>query len=137
MGVDYALWCNYKYMNGSTGAIAGLYVHKKHFHETPGLPTWWGNNPFNRFDFEAEWTPTGNAASWHLGSNLGMGFGVSSVYASSKMIVEAGLDRIREKSLKATGYLMYLVDELLSEKPYNYCVGTPRELERRGGTRCR
>ncbi|MFH1179088.1 MAG: kynureninase [Candidatus Bathyarchaeota archaeon] len=132
-GVDYALWCNYKYMNGSTGAIAGLYVHKKHFNETPGLPTWWGNSPGNRFEFNQEWTPTGNAASWHLGSNLGIGFGVSPVYASSKMIVEAGLDRIREKSLKATEYLMYLVDELLSDAPYNYSVGNPREAERRGG----
>jgi kynureninase len=132
-GVDYALWCNYKYMNGSTGAIAGLYVHKKHFNETPGLPTWWGNSPGNRFEFNQEWTPTGNAASWHLGSNLGIGFGVSPVYASSKMIMEAGLDRIREKSLKATEYLMYLVDELLSDAPYNYSVGNPREAERRGG----
>ena len=132
-GVDYALWCNYKYMNGSTGSIAGLFVHEKHFDVTPGLPTWWGNSPGNRFDFNQKWTPTGNAASWHLGSNLGIGFGVSPVYASSKMIVDAGLDRIREKSLKATDYLMYLVDELLSGEPYNYSVGNPREAERRGG----
>jgi len=132
-GVDYALWCNYKYMNGSTGAIAGLYVHRSHFNETPGLPTWWGNNPNNRFDFKQEWTPTGNAASWHLGSNLSIGFGVAPVYASSKMIVEAGLDRIREKSLKATGYLMFLIDEMLTKKPYNFVVGNPREAERRGG----
>jgi kynureninase len=132
-GVDYALWCNYKYMNGSTGAIAGLYIHRKHFNKTPGLPTWWGNSPSNRFDFKAEWTPTGNAASWHLGSNLSIGFGVSPVFASSKMILDAGLERIREKSLKATGYMMYLIDELLSGKPYNYSVGNPREPERRGG----
>jgi kynureninase len=132
-GVDYALWCNYKYLNGGTGAMAGLYLHRKHFDKTPGLPTWWGNNPLNRFDFRAEWTPTGKAASWHLGSNLGTGFGISTVYASSKMILEAGLDRIREKSLKATGYLMYLVHELLNKKPYSYYVGTPREEERRGG----
>jgi kynureninase len=132
-GVDYALWCNYKYMNGSTGAIAGLYIHCDHFKETPGLPTWWGNNPGNRFDFKQEWTPTGNAASWHLGSNLSIGFGVAPVYASTKMIVEAGLDRIREKSLKATEYLMYLIDEQLTKKPYNFSVGNPREVERRGG----
>ena len=132
-GVDYALWCNYKYMNGSTGAIAGLYVHQKHFDKTPGLPTWWGNSPSNRFEFKQEWTPTGNAASWHLGSNLGIGFGVSPVYASSKMIVEAGLEGIRKKSLKATGYLMHIIDKLLSEEPYNYSVGNPREAERRGG----
>ena len=49
------------------------------------------------------------------------------------MIVDAGLEKVREKSLKATGYLMYLVDELLSGEPYNYSVGNPREAEKRGG----
>jgi kynureninase len=49
------------------------------------------------------------------------------------MVHEAGLKRIREKSLRITGYLMYLVDELVSKPPYNYSVGTPREDERRGG----
>ena len=49
------------------------------------------------------------------------------------MIVEAGLDKIREKSLKATDYLMYLIDEQLTKKPYNFTVGNPREAERRGG----
>ena len=132
-GVDYALWCNYKYINGSTGAIGGIFVHSDHFDVTPGLPTWWGNSPGNRFEFNSVWTPTGNASSWHLGSNLGIGFGVSPVYASTKMIVEAGLDRVREKSLKATGYFMYLVDELLSGEPYNFSIGNPREADRRGG----
>jgi kynureninase len=49
------------------------------------------------------------------------------------MIVDAGLDRIREKSLKATGYMMFLIDELLSKNPYNYSVGNPRDAEKRGG----
>ena len=132
-GVDYGLWCNYKYVNGSTGAIAGLYVHESHFDETPGLPTWWGNDPSNRFDFRQDWTTSGNAASWHLGSNLGMGFGIAPVYATSRMIVDAGLERIRAKSLKATGYMMYLIDALLSKEPYNCRVGNPREDNRRGG----
>ena len=132
-GVDYALWCNYKYINGSTGAIAGLYVHQKHFNKTPGLPTWWGNSPSNRFQFNQEFTPTGNAESWHLGSNLGTGFCVAPVYASTKMIIDAGFDKVREKSLNATDYLMYLVDETLSKEPYNYHIGNPREAKRRGG----
>lgn len=132
-GVDYALWCNYKYMNGGTGAIAGLYVNKRHFDKEPGLPTWWGNTAKNRFEFKTHFTPADDANAWHLGSNLSTGLSVASVYAASKMILEAGVDKIREKSLKATGYLMYLVDELLSKPPYNYSIGNPREPERRGG----
>jgi len=46
---------------------------------------------------------------------------------------EAGIERIREKSLRLTSYLMYLADELLSADPYRFGVMTPRQPERRGG----
>jgi kynureninase len=49
------------------------------------------------------------------------------------MINEAGIDEIRKKSLKITDYLIFLIDEMLSEAPYYYSVVTPREPERRGG----
>jgi kynureninase len=132
-GVDYALWCNYKYMNAGTGAIAGLYVNRRHWGTTPGLPTWWGNSRTNRFMFLTKFKPAENAEAWHLGSSTSTGLALAPVLATSRMVHEAGLKRIREKSLKITGYLMYLVDELISKPPYNYSIGTPREDERRGG----
>ncbi|MDH5786994.1 MAG: kynureninase, partial [Candidatus Bathyarchaeota archaeon] len=49
------------------------------------------------------------------------------------IILEAGIDAIREKSLKMTSYLMFLVDKILSDKPYSFTIGMPREAERRGG----
>lgn len=43
------------------------------------------------------------------------------------------IEAIRKKSLKLTSYLMYLLEETLSEPPYNFTIGTLREPERRGG----
>lgn len=129
--VDFALWCNYKYMNGGSGAIAGIYVNRKHFGTMPGMPGWWGNSWSNRFDFEVAFKPAEDAQAWYVGNPSN--FAQAPLYGSSRMVDEAGIENIRAKSLKITQYLMDLVDEELSKKPYNYIVGNPREADRRGG----
>lgn len=47
---------------------------------------------------------------------------------------EVGMDKIRDKSLTITAYLMYLIDEKLAK--YGYAVGNPREDSKRGGHVC-
>lgn len=130
-GVDFALWCNYKYMNGGGGAIAGLYVNRRHFGKMPGMPGWWGNSWSNRFDFEIQFKPAENAEAWYVGNPSN--FARAPVDGSSMMMDEVGIENIRHKSLKITRYLMDLVDAELSVEPYNYSIGNPREPERRGG----
>jgi kynureninase len=47
---------------------------------------------------------------------------------------EAGIDRVREKSLAATEYLMQLLEGRgLTGAEYGYAIGTPREPSRRSG----
>jgi kynureninase len=50
-GVDFAVWCNYKYLNSGPGSIAGAFVHEQHLtnNQLPRLEGWWGNNISNRF----------------------------------------------------------------------------------------
>lgn len=130
-GVDFALWCNYKYMNAGPGSTASLYVNKKHFRQQPHLAGWWGGDRSTMFRMETRFDPAKNAAAWQIGTITMLS--TAPLEGSLRMINEAGIDRIREKSLKITGYLMFLIDEMLSRAPYNYSVATPRELERRGG----
>ena len=130
-GTDFAFWCNYKYMNGGPGSVGGLYVNKRHHGEMPGLAGWFGNKRSTMFDMRKEFDPAQTATAWEIGT-INM-LSAAPIEGSIYMMREAGIENIRDKSLKITGYLMYLIDETLSDKPYRFGIATPREPQRRGG----
>ena len=130
-GVDFAYWCNYKYLNSGPGSTASLYINKKHWSIHPGLAGWWGNDRSTMFRMEATFDPAKTASAWQIGT-ISM-LSAAPIEGSLRILCEAGIENIREKSLKMTDYLMFLVDEVLSKPPYNYSIVTPREPERRGG----
>jgi kynureninase len=130
-GVDFALWCSYKYLNGGPGSIAFLYVNKKHFSREPALAGWFGYVKDKQFDMSLEFEHSGSAGGWQISSPAILSS--ASLEGALRLTLEAGIEAIREKSLRMTSYLMYLVDEVLSKSPYNFAIGTPREDARRGG----
>ncbi len=130
-GVDFAFWCNYKYVKGGPGATGSVYVNKRHFGKTPGLAGWFGNNRATMFDMSNEFDPAEDASAWQIGTTTMLS--TAPLEGALGMINEAGIEAIREKSTKITSYLMYLIDEILSEAPYSFSIGTPRRPERRGG----
>jgi kynureninase len=128
---DFALWCSYKYLNGGPGATAFLYVNKKHFQLEPALPGWFGYQKDKQFNMALHFEHAQNAGGWQISSPAILSS--APLEGALSIILEAGIQQIREKSAKMTSYLIYLVDELLSKPPYDYSVGTPREPQRRGG----
>jgi kynureninase len=130
-GVDFAVWCSYKYLNAGPGASAFLYVSEKHFDKETALSGWFGYVKEKQFEMNLHFEQAKSAGGWQISSPSILGS--AALDGALDVILDAGIDNIREKSLKMTSYMIYLVDELLSEEPYNFSIGTPREKERRGG----
>lgn len=129
--VDFAVWCGYKYLCGGPGAPAFIYLNRKHFDTVPGLAGWFGCDKDRQFDLSLEFDHARSAGGWQV-SSPGI-LGAAAVEGALSVIMEYGPSAVRERSLRLTSYLIYLVDELLSQEPYTFRIVTPREDGRRGG----
>lgn len=127
--VDFAYWCNYKHLNGGPGGVGGLYVNRKHFGTMPGLAGWFGSKKDKQFDMEHTLTPAESAGAYQIGTPHVLS--CAPLIGSLDIFMEAGIENIREKSLKINQYLMDLVEFELEDM--GFFIGTPREDIRRGG----
>ena len=127
-GADFAAWCHYKYVNAGPGAVAGAFVHERHARTgRPRFAGWWGHDQATRFRMGPAFVPTPGADGWQL-SNPPI-LALAPVRVSLELFAEAGMDRLRAKSLQLTGYLERRVREDLAD---TLQIVTPREPERRG-----
>jgi len=128
-GVDFAVWCSYKYLNGGPGAVGGCFVHETHGRDIslPRLAGWWGNDPATRFRMDPEFVPRSGAGGWQV-SNPPI-LAMAPLKAALAIFDEAGPEALRRKSAALTGYLEYLVDRL---EPRLCEVITPRDPSARG-----
>jgi kynureninase len=122
-GPDFAVWCGYKYLNGGPGAIGGCFVHERHASEARRLQGWWGHEAATRFRMEPEFRAERGAAGWQV-SNPPI-LSAAPLIASLKIFKEAGLARLREKSVALTGFMESLLVPGLQ-------LITPREPGARG-----
>jgi len=130
--VDFAVWCSYKYLNAGPGAIAGAFVHERHATNTklPRLAGWFGNDPNTRFrlHLEPNFIPVPSADGWQI-SNPPI-FSMAPLRASLAIFDEAGgMEPLRAKSIKLTGYLQFLLEQNSSKR---FTVITPRQTNARG-----
>lgn len=131
-GVDFGLWCNYKYLNAGPGSVGALYINRRHFGKMPALPGWWGYAKERQFDMLHEFEQAHGAGGWQI-STISV-LSAAPLIGAMDIVEEAGLDRMRAKSLELTDYLIELVEAHgLTGPDYGYGIGTPREHARRGG----
>ena len=128
-GPDFAVWCNYKYLNGGPGCVGGCFVHERHARawKMPRLAGWWGHDETTRFRMGPHFHAMEGAEGWQL-SNPPI-LALAALRASMEIFAEAGLERLRAKSVSLTGYMQFLFDQHASHR---FSIITPREEERRG-----
>lgn len=130
-GVDFAVWCSYKYLNSGPGGIAGAFVHKKHAADfnLPRLSGWWGHDEKARFQMKKGFIPMEGADGWQL-SNFPILSGAANL-ASLEIFEKAGIKKLRAKSVLLTGYLEYLLESIPSYSDY-FKIITPSTPTERG-----
>lgn len=127
--VDFAAWCSYKYLNSGPGGIAGVFVHERHADafELPRFAGWWGHDKATRFLMDDKFIPMRGAEGWQL-SNPPI-FQLASLRASLDIFEEAGMKNLREKSVKLSNYLEFLLSETHDERIE---IITPKDSKDRG-----
>lgn len=129
--VDFAVWCSYKYLNAGPGAVGGCFIHQRHgVDETlPRFAGWWSQAPEKRFDPDSagKYAPLEGAEGWQI-SNPSI-FALAPLKASLEIFDDATIEALRKKSIRLTGYLRYLIDEI-PNGPWD--ILTPKKAEERG-----
>lgn len=126
-GVDFAAWCTYKYLNSGPGSLGGLFVHEKHAHnkDLKRFAGWWSHNKSTRFNMRQPLDVIPGAEGWQL-SNPPI-LSMAAIKASLDMFNEVGMDALREKSEKLTGYFEFLINELNNDKIKIITPSNPKE----------
>jgi len=125
--VDLAIGCTYKYLNGGPGAPAFLYVN--HALQSQALsPIWGWFGQQAPFAFDLDYIPAEGIRRFLVSSPPILS--LLSMEAGLDLQIEAGIGRIRQKSINLTSYLVYLVDNVLA--PLGFTLGSPRDPAQRG-----
>ena len=126
-GADMAIGCCYKYLNGGPGAPAFLYVRKDLQNKLRNpIAGWHGRK--NQFDFGLDYHPKDGIQRFFSGTPDA--FSMAPIGIGVDMLLEAGMDKLREKSVAQTEYLIALWEEHL--KPYGFTLNSPRDAKWRG-----
>ncbi len=126
-GVDLAVGCTYKYLSGGPGAPAFLYVRRA-LQESALPPIWGWFGQQAPFSFELDYQPAAGVARFLVGTPPVLS--LLAMDSALDVALQAGIERIRQKSVRLTSYLVFLADTVLA--PLGFTLGSPRDSARRG-----
>ena len=120
--VDLAVGSTYKYLNGGPGSPAFLYIRKELQQnlENP-ISGWFGHE--QPFKFDLEFKPADTIRRFLTGTPSILS--LAAIEPAIDLINQAGIERIRDKSIKQVQYLIYLFKEIL--QPLGFFLKSPTE----------
>ena len=124
---DMAIGCTYKYLNGGPGSLAFLYV-RKDLQDKLVSPIWgWfgQNDPFN---FRLDYEPAEGIQRFLAGTPPVLS--LSAIEPALDIMLEAGIENLRAKSLDQSRYLIRLFRYFL--EPLGFSLGSPEKDQERG-----
>ncbi len=126
-GADLAVGCTYKYVNAGPGAPGFLYV-RADLQDGMRQPIWGWFGQRDQFAMGPRYEPAHGMAAFLTGTpNI---IGTVAVEEGARLLGEAGMARLRVKSIALTSYLVRLADEWLL--PHGFALASPHDAARRG-----
>jgi kynureninase len=126
-GVDLAVGCTYKYLNGGPGSPAFGYVAAEHLEQfRQPVQGWLGRA--DAFEMGAGYVPAPGIR--RLLSGTPPVLGMLALQDMVELLAEVGMDAVRAKSVRLTAFAQELAESELA--PLGVELATPAEPERRG-----
>jgi kynureninase len=126
-GVDLAIGCGYKYLNGGPGAPAYLYVSRQLQRELRS-PLWGWMGHAAPFDFSPSYTPGDGIAPFLCGTPPMLS--MAALEAAIDLWLRVDLETVWRKSRALSDLLIRLVDERGTD--LGFSVASPRDPRERG-----
>ena len=96
----------------------------------PRLEGWWGHDAASRFNMDPEFIPMPTAEAWQLSNAPVLNMAVHKV--ALDLFEEAGMDALRERSLRLTAYLEKVVQGVAQRTGTHLEILTPSDPAQRG-----
>ncbi len=132
-GIDFAVWCSYKYLNSGPGGIAGAFIHEKHHLNTnlPRFEGWWGYELKERFKMAKNFVPEKGAEGWQISTSQLLPLAAHK--AALEIFEKAGFSTLRAKSELLTSYLYAVLMHVNEKSGGNFLqIITPDDINQRG-----
>jgi kynureninase len=124
---DLAIGCTYKYVNGGPGAPAFLWANTRLHDELHNpVPGWMGHADV--FAMGPSYSPAPGIRRFLTGTPSAIA--LAAVDEGVALIAEAGMDAVRQKSVRLTSYAVELADALLAD--HGVTLASPRDPALRG-----